>query len=95
MSFYHAKLFDFNRTGNMIDNNIILDSESSIKFIKNLQKNKAMGENWKLDIFVDDGVVSLSVYQISKSYAYQLGKFEFGVFLNPSFKLATASLNFL
>ena len=77
------KLFDFNKNGNIIDSETIKSSKIAIDFCKKLQANKAMPPNWKLDIFIDENVDSLSTRSISSdSAAYQKGKFEYGIFLN-------------
>lgn len=76
------KLFDFNRSGTLIDNETIIDSKVAREFVVSLQKHKAMGENWKLDIFINDSVESVCTGAISRSAAYEKGKFEYGIFLN-------------
>lgn len=80
MSKAQVKLFDFNRNGSLIDNETIVDSRIAREFVTKLQEKKAMAQNWKLDIFIDDTVVAVCIGEAPKdSAAYRQGVFEYSV----------------
>lgn len=75
-----SKLFEINKRGNIVCSDELINYKAAKVHVDELQTKKAMVQNWKLDIFIDQDTFALAVMNISPSAAYKKGFFEWGVF---------------
>lgn len=74
-----SKLFEIGKHGNIVCAEELQAYKTAKAHIDELQNKKAMVQNWKLDIFIDQDTFALCVRKIGRSAAYKKGVWEWGI----------------